>query len=404
MYRNFLLGLLLAAAAPAAAQADPAERAFAMATGSMKPAQRAQFCAYVGEKAEDIAAEAPDPQLRARLAADAQGLRARAAPLAAAADARQTPEQRSAARREIEQTMGLLSYAPSNRMRAALESGAAGEDDILRLFVADVAARCQGLLDAMKVPPAPIPAGPVVVPAYRWRGKDGAGWFAGTALAPVAARICSGSAIKATDLANLPLAARGEAGLSLLDWAMACNGRAAFTALLDAGHDPDAPGIRQDPPLVRAADRRDLWFLQALLAKGARPDAQGTGKTALATSFDRRAPDGGEAFRMLRAAGASLNFPDPAFALWHDLGMTGRWDLVVANWTEFRADPVKLGRWVTVAEERAGEKPPALAEIKRRLMAEHGVCFPVLGFDGLKKDARGHYIQPDCPKPAAGPQ
>jgi hypothetical protein len=125
------LGTLLATAMPARAQTDPADRAFGMASGAMTPARKAQFCAFVADKAEEIAAEAPDPTVRARLVAGARALKARAAPLAAKAAARQSPDERAATEREMNETMGLLSYAPSNRMRAALESGASVEDDVL---------------------------------------------------------------------------------------------------------------------------------------------------------------------------------------------------------------------------------------------------------------------------------
>lgn len=39
----------------------------------------------------------------------------------------------------------------------------------------------------------------------------------------------------------------------------------------------------------------------------------------------------------------------------------------------------------------------ALEEIKARLIADYGVCFPVGPTFGAPKDARGYIIQPDCP-------
>jgi hypothetical protein len=362
----------------------------------MTPQRRAQFCAYVAEQGLGLVAETPDPDRRRALLAEAFGLRERLAPVLANAPV--PPDQQRAEAQENGQIMGLLSYAPSNRIRVAVESGVADEDDVGTLFVADVITRCHVLLDRMKVAPAPgLP--PLPIPVFRWRGLTAEQAFAGTPLAPVVARLCMGR--PPGDLAGLPLTARGKDGESLLDWALQCRDRAAYTALLAAGHDPDAPGAAGDPPLVRAAGKRDLTYLKALLAKGAKPDAIGTRQSALAAAFTWDKPDGGEAFALLRAAGASLNFPDFDRSVWREWTSRGRWKLVLANLSDFKGDPVGLARWVTMDQEHPGRRTsPELAEVRRRLEADHGVCFPVGAMIDLKKDARGFYIQPDCPKPA----
>lgn len=383
--------LLLGTAGPAAAQADPGARAFAMVTRPMAPARRAQFCAYVADQIDGMAGAPADPAVRTRLAVEARQLRARLAPLLA-------PSGTTGNERENGQAMGLLSYAPSSRVRQQLERGDADDDDVLWLFASDVGARCQAMFDQMKLPPAP-PGGPVAVPPFQWDQRTGAQIFAGTPLAPVAARLCNGAPVAAADLKGLPLTVRGADGISLLDWTMQCRDRAGFAALLEAAHDVDAPGADKNPPLVNAAGKRDLWYLKALLARGARPDAMGERRSALVAAFARDRPNGGEAFALLRAAGASLDFPDAERSIWDEWARFGNWELVLANWTAFKSDPVALGRWVTMDLANKGRRQtPALDAVKGRLESEHGVCFPVGATAGWATDARGFLVQPDCPR------
>lgn len=387
------LGLALITAAPAVAQPDPAEATFARLTRAMPAPRRAQFCAYVATQGLDLVVETPDPQRRRALLADAFSLRDRLRPVLAKARPPAADDQ------ENGQIMGLLSYAPSTRIKAAIDRGEAEPDDVGTLFVADVISRCNAMLDAMKVAPAPaLP--PLPIPVFRWAGLAAADSFAGTPLAPVAARLCMGN--PPGDLAGMSFSARGKNGESLLDWAMQCRDRAAFTALLAAGHDPDAPGAGDEPPLVRAAGLRDTSYLAALLAKGAKPDAIGRGGTALEAAYQWSKPDGGERFVMLRAAGASLHFPDASKSLWTSWFSSGSWQRLLDNWAEFKGDPVYLA-WLmrTRLKNEAMSKDAGMAEVKRRLETEHGVCFPVTDLLALKQDARGFYIQPACAPPAA---
>jgi len=395
------LSALLLSTAPAleaAPRLDPAAGAFGRLTKSLSKDGKALFCGFVADQAAENAAEAPEAEVRAARAAEAARLQARLAPLVAAANARLTPEQKAANKRDHGQMMGLLSYAPSPELAQAVK--AQPGVDIIPLFLADVAGRCDAMLDKMRVPPAPAVA-PTAATAFRWEGQTVQQWFEGTPLLEPARRLCAGETPGAEDFAAVPLAQRGRDGISLLDWAMACEDRAGFAALLEAGHNVDAPGAFDRQPVTRAIEKADRAYLRALLAKGAKPDVMGRIETALATSYDPRRPDGGEAFVMLRAAGASLNFPDYDRSMWERWAMFAKWEEILNHWEAFDSDAVMMGRSLSRDLERPDTRgsKAALEELKGRLETRFGVCFPVNALIELTKDARGYYVQPDCPRP-----
>lgn len=392
----FAVSLALPVVSPVSA--NPGTMMFKLLTDEMPRARKVMFCAYLAENAARQAAESPDPAVRVRRAATAAQLTARLAPDLAKARARLSPPEISAIEQENGQAMGLLSYAPSDEVRAQLKAGA-DQEDILGLFIDDVLKRCDAMLDTLGIAKAPLTTAPPPVPAFRWRGLSAEEAFAGTGLAPFAVQLCAVPLAAAPDFTGAPLTERGQDGISLLDWAMECGDKASFAALIAAGFDTAAPGASGNAALVRAAEKRDLFYLETLLAAAAKPDVMGSAKTALATAWQSGTPGGGAAFERLRAAGASLNFPGPDWSMWRTWSTYARWEEILANWSAFASDPVNLARSVSMELERSDTRGnvAALKEIKARLIAQHGVCFPVGPLIALPRDQRGFFTQPDCP-------
>ena len=387
---------MLVPAAPAAA--DPGATMFKRLTDSMPRARKVQFCAYVASGAFDLAGETADPATRAARAAAAARLSARLAPDLAKANAALAPEDLGAIERENGEAMGLLSYAPSDDVAAQIKAGA-DVDDIGGLFVSDVLRRCDAVADKLKIAKLDAAAVPLAAPAFRWRGLSAGEAFAGTDLVPFADKLCGQVGVTVADFAAAPLAARGKEGISLLDWAMECGDKAGFAALLAAGIDPATPSFFSNLPIVRAADKSDLFFLETLLAAGVKPDALGSDGTALRKAYDTMDPTGGKAWQMLRAAGASLNFPSADQSMWSVWPIYADWEEIIAHWSEFDSDPVALARSISMDLDRNGGprgNARALGDIKARLIAEYGVCFPVGPTFGAHKDDRGYIMQPDC--------
>ncbi len=389
---------LLAGAVPTvpAAAADPAAQMFKRLTDPLPRARKVQFCAYVAANGGVLAGEAPDPATRSARATTAARLSARLAPELARANAGFSPENLARIERENREMMGLLSYAPADALGEQLKAG--GESvDIIGLFADDVMRRCDALADKLKLPAAPAIA--AAEPGFRWFGGTAAETFTGTGLAPFAERLCKGEALAAADFAAAPLAERGTEGTSLLDWAMACGDKAGFAAIVAAGAELDAAGVFSSPPLMQAAGKSDLFWLETLLAAGAKPDALGPEGTALNKAYNTSDPTGGRAWQILRAAGASLNFPSAEQSMWWSFALYADWEQILANWDEFDSDPVALARSISMDLERSGGprgNAKALEEIKARLIGGHGVCFPVGPTYGAPRDARGYLVQPDC--------
>ena len=308
--------------------------------------------------------------------------------------------------RQSGEGMNLLSMMPDPQMEQELKAGS----DIMFAWTTGLASRCDQMLDDMGIakvtgdPPADYVR---AATRFRFRGADYAQVFAGTGLRPYAEKMCRGDA--APDFSGAPLDRRGHEGMSLLDWAIECEDRAAFDALIAAGIDPNAKGLWGDPPLVSTASEKRLWFLTRLLDAGANPDARGQRETALVTAMSdldaiNSGGDTSAAFNLLRKRGASLNFPDFQRSVWKRWSLhETRWDLILEHWDEFKSDPVELAsdlefylsgemNWAKTEHEGAAR------EVKRRLMQDYAVCFPVGKVFGLKTDARGFRIQPDCPK------
>lgn len=403
-FRSFLcisLSLLLCLPMQVVAKAKPdaATQAFSMVLEGMNARRRLQFCEFVAKQAADQASEAPDIALRSTRHASALKLNSRVASSLAKANEALTPEQVEAIERENLEALGLLSYAPSPLL--ATQINQAGED-LVGLFLTDIVAKCDTLLDSMGVAAA-HPASAVASPVpriFKWRGKTAQEAFEGTGLALTASKICTGSESKAADFAGVDFAARGKDGVSLLDWAFECRDRSAFKALLEAGFDAEKPSQFGDPPLVSAAELNDTWYLNELLAHGVSPNSLGHLSTALEAAYEPLEDGGGKRFQLLRTAGASLNFPEPDKSMWNAWSRFARWEMILANWSEFKSDPVELGwsvGWELDKPNSRGNKR-ALKALKDRLIADYGVCFPVGSTIDLARNERGFYVQPNCPK------
>ena len=302
------------------------------------------------------------------------------------------------------ESMNLLSMMPDPQIKQGLQAG----DDLMFDWATGLASRCDQMLDEMgiaKVSGDPPSEYLMAKTRFRYRGADYAEIFADTELGPYAEKMCFG--IAAPDFAGAPLDQRGYGGMSLLDWAIECEDRASFDALIAAGIDLDANGLGDDPPLVRTASEKRLWFLTRLLDEGVDPDTMGRTESALLTSTsDLDAINfGGDtlaAFNLLRARGASLNFPNFQDSLWNRWALHGtRWDLILEHWAEFESDPVELASLLEFffsgnMNWASNEFEGAARDVKALLNEEYGVCFPVGNVFEMKKDERGFRIQPDC--------
>ena len=147
------------AISPAAAQSDPAERAFTTLIGRMDAAGRVQFCAFVAQNAVTQATEAPTPVLRTSRESQAQRLQARLAPHLDRANASLSESDLQRIELENNEYMGLLSYASSQEISSRLNDPAVMED-FLGLWLSDIGSRCDVMLDAMGITPAGVPEPP----------------------------------------------------------------------------------------------------------------------------------------------------------------------------------------------------------------------------------------------------
>jgi hypothetical protein len=370
--------------------------------------RRAIACGKIAEYLASGASAAADPRERAERLKPAWRLSQRVA--AERERALQSLTEREIARLENElgQAMTMSSLVPDPQYaQVALDTSEGG---FAYQFGSMHALRCHQSLDENGVPDdASEPTREYIDQhtRFRFRGMDYEAAFAGTQLGPYAQTICRNQAD--FDFTDAPLDQRGHEGMSLLDWATECEDRAAFDALIAAGFDLDAPGLWKSPPVVNSATEKRLWYLTRLLDSGASPDAVGAGRSALevatsdldAINFrgDPRA-----AFNLLRARGASLNFPDFQGSMWLQWGLHDRnegWALILQHWDEFASDPVEMAslaesvleghlNWMNDQKDKA-------AKVKALLIAQYGVCFPVGRPYEMAKDERGFRMQPDCP-------
>lgn len=302
------------------------------------------------------------------------------------------------------QSMNLLSMMPDPQLEQDLQAG----DNFMFVWTTGLASRCGQMLDEMgiaKVSGDPPPEYFEARTRFRYRGAGYAEIFSDTDLGLYAKDMCRRGA--APDFNGAPLDQRGYEGMSLLDWAIECDDRASFDALITAGLDLDAKGLWEDPPLVRTASEKRLWFLSRLLSEGVNPNTMGRTKTALLTATDdldaiNFGGDTSAAFNLLRERGASLNFPNFEHSIWKRWSLhETRWDLILEHWDEFESDPVELAsdleyylsgdmNWARKETEGAAR------QVKALLIEEHGVCFPVGKSYDMKTDERGFRIKPDC--------
>jgi uncharacterized protein len=133
--------------------------------------------------------------------------------------------------------------------------------------------------------------------------------FADPAVAELAAAAARGDRRRIAELASkVDLAARGDDGVTVLQWALLNKSPEGLEALLEAGADPNQVGLDGDTVVHLAAMANDSRYLTILLAKGANPDAAhgDTGATPLRSAL---MGERSEQFRALLAAGAD---PDRA--------------------------------------------------------------------------------------------
>lgn len=380
-------------------------------TQGMDPSERIVLCHTIAQGYASIAAEDPDRNRRMSRFSEIWRFEQRLAePLQKAREAL-GEEGYDRAQATSNQAMGLLSMMPDPKLKEDFQQGQVQSDEeLMYAWVAGLASRCGQMLDEMGIDPVsgePPAEYLEAMSGFRYRGAASAEVFADTGLAPYANAMCRDGA--APDFAGAQLEQRGKDGMSLLDWAIECNDRSSFDALIAAGFDLDTKGLWEDPPLVRAASEKRLWFLTRLLDQGVNPDTMGRTKSALVKANDdldamNFGGDTRAAFNVLRERGATLDFPSFQDSMWYRWSLhETRWDLILAHWDEFGSDPVELadvlefylsGKMNWAKKEHEG----AALRVKDLLIEQYGVCFPVGDALKMEKDERGFRIQPDCPK------
>lgn len=134
--------------------------------------------------------------------------------------------------------------------------------------------------------------------------------FADPAIRPLADAVAADKVARIRELVpHSNLAARGDQGVTLLEWAIWNRRPRALAALLEAGADPSLPGMDGETVVHMAAMVGDPVYLEVLLAHGAPVDVvrQGNGWTPLFRAVLHRRHAQREA---LVAAGADINHRD----------------------------------------------------------------------------------------------
>lgn len=130
--------------------------------------------------------------------------------------------------------------------------------------------------------------------------------FKDPSVRPIADAVAAGDVARIRALAPATdLGARGDDGVTLLEWAIWNRQPAALAALLESGADPSRPGMDGETVAHMAAMVDDARYLQVLLDHGAPVDiaSAGSGRTPVFRAvLHRRDPQ----FAMLVAAGVDL--------------------------------------------------------------------------------------------------
>jgi len=140
--------------------------------------------------------------------------------------------------------------------------------------------------------------------------KDPALPFHDPAIAPLAEAVAEGDIARIRALAPpANLSARGDDGVTLLEWAIWNRKPASLSALLEAGADPAAPGMDSETVAHMAAMSDDPQYLRVLIAHDAPVDlvsARG-GRTPIFRAVQSRRSD---QFDQLVKAGADIRRAD----------------------------------------------------------------------------------------------
>lgn len=134
--------------------------------------------------------------------------------------------------------------------------------------------------------------------------------FPDPAVARLAEAAARGDRRRVAELApGVNLAAQGDDGVTLLQWALLNKSADGMEALLDAGADPNQVGLDGDTVVHLAAMADDSRYLALLLARGADPNVA-HGETRATPLRDALIGEREPQFRALLAAGADPNRAD----------------------------------------------------------------------------------------------
>jgi hypothetical protein len=134
--------------------------------------------------------------------------------------------------------------------------------------------------------------------------------FPDPAVARLAEAAARGDRRRVAELApGVNLAAQGDDGVTLLQWALLNKSADGMEALLDAGANPNQVGLDGDTVVHLAAMADDSRYLTILLARGADPNVP-HGETRATPLRDALIGEREPQFRALLAAGADPNRAD----------------------------------------------------------------------------------------------
>lgn len=134
--------------------------------------------------------------------------------------------------------------------------------------------------------------------------------FPDPAVARLAEAAARGDRRRVAELApGVNLAAQGDDGVTLLQWALLNKSADGMEALLDAGANPNQVGLDGDTVVHLAAMADDSRYLTLLLARGADPNVA-HGETRATPLRDALIGEREPQFRALLAAGADPNRAD----------------------------------------------------------------------------------------------
>jgi uncharacterized protein len=410
---SFLAFLTLASAAPATSEA-PVERggidALWQAVGGRSPPVRGGFnpardigpavlCDSVYTQLADTARRLPDRRMRTDGAIQAFRGSARTGPLLEAA-------RKALGEPALDNARGVAGLLLGAAAGYEEQGDTATDPHLVETrLLRQVAARCDVDLATWGLE-APTGQPPDVArfgyAEFQVSGKSAGNVFPDPATEALATAACEEGAdgVARAVASGANPKGRGLDGTTPLLWAIACENLSGLSGLLEGGADPNEAVEGLGSAVVVAAGYRNPEILRRLLAAGGDPDAADDRRTALMEAFSLGVHDAGWTnYEILLAAGADISRRGPdGDTIVDEALMLRRYEAVLDLLDRgYAGDLVALGRYVSMDEEMRQsilkERWLSLDKLHKAL-EQRGIRFPVPPLAELKRDARGHYVQP----------